>query len=396
MKRSRGGLALLASLCVLIGSDAVAAGEARLYPVEVDGKHGAIDRAGKLVIEPQYDQALHFAGGMARVSLNGKVGYVDAAGTLLISPKATISIGTGDFAAERSLAALIESDFSEGLAAYRLDGRYGYVDTEGKIVIAPQFEQVDLFRDGLAIVRVNGRYGWIDKTGKLVIPAEYDKALPFSEGLGTVLLHGQGFGYLDRSGKLKIKPQFNYAYPFAGGRARAQVSGGYGYIDTSGKLVVPPPENYRLSSDFSDGLAVVNVTGKGWGYIDPSGRLAIASQFFSATPFKEGLARVTPTGGSTPDGRWTEKKWGYIDRKGKSVIAPQFDDARDFSEGFAAVAVKGRGYGFVDKNGKLKIEPKYAAVEDFSGGLARVWLERENRGAHAYLNADGKVIWKTP
>ncbi len=389
------GIVCVVGIGGMVGGACAATPVPRLWPIEVDGRHGAIDRSGKVVVEPQYDSAIEFSGGMARVTQNGKTGFIDATGRLAISPKKMLSRGSGDFAAEISIAALISPEFSEGLAVFRLDDREGYVDMNGDVAIAAQFDQALPFHDGLAIVRSGSKFGWIDRRGESVIAAAFDKAQPFSDGLACVLVYDKGgYGYIDRKGHWVIDAQFNYAYPFAEGRARAQLKGGYGYIDKAGKTVVEPPGDYRISTDFSGGRAAFH-HGAGWGYLDPSGTVAIAPVFFGGYAFHEGLARATLSGGMTPEGKRTEKRFGYIGLDGSFVIQPQFDDAGDFNEGRAGVGADGK-YGFVDAQGKLRVALRYAGVESFSGGLARVWIQTAGRGPHAYVDPDGHEVWRSP
>ena len=86
---------------------------------------------------------------------NGKYGYMDKDGNVVINPQF-----------DRA------DDFSEGLARVRIGdektGKWGYIDKEGKFVINPQFDCAEDFSEGLAKVKVGGKYGWIDKTGKIV------------------------------------------------------------------------------------------------------------------------------------------------------------------------------------------------------------------------------------
>ena len=56
--------------------------------------------------------------------------------------------------------------FSEGLAEVGINGKLGYINTSGTVVINPQFDQSTMFSDGLAAVSVSGRQGTINKQGK--------------------------------------------------------------------------------------------------------------------------------------------------------------------------------------------------------------------------------------
>jgi len=48
------------------------------------------------------------------------------------------------------------------------DGKWGYIDNTGRIVIKPQFDEARDFSEGLARVTIDGKFGYIDKTGKYV------------------------------------------------------------------------------------------------------------------------------------------------------------------------------------------------------------------------------------
>jgi hypothetical protein len=42
-------------------------------------------------------------------------------------------------------------------------------------------------------VKLNGKVGFIDKTGKVIVPPKYDDAEDFKEGLAWVKLNGKEF-----------------------------------------------------------------------------------------------------------------------------------------------------------------------------------------------------------
>ena len=60
-------------------------------------------------------------------------------------------------------------------------------------------EEVYPFKEGLALVSQNGKYGFINTQGEIVIPCKYELATDFSEGLAVVKLNGK-YGYVDEEG----------------------------------------------------------------------------------------------------------------------------------------------------------------------------------------------------
>ena len=103
-----------------------------------------------------------FEEGLAAIEQNGKWGFMDKQGKIIIKPKFEIV-----------------RDFSVGLAAVLLNGSWGFIDKKGKIIMEPQFECVREFSEGLVAVRIDGIWGFMDKTGKLIISAQYDSVNSF-------------------------------------------------------------------------------------------------------------------------------------------------------------------------------------------------------------------------
>ena len=138
-----------------------------------------------------------------------------------LNKKAQKSFNTFDFPIiELAFDADDIKDFHECLAAIKRNGKWGFIDKTGKLVIPCVYDAVDEFHDGLARVNKDGKLGFIDKTGKVVIPLEYDAIGIFHEGLASVKNNGK-----------------------------------YGFIDTTGKVVIP--FEYDLVNCFRDGLALV-------------------------------------------------------------------------------------------------------------------------------------------
>jgi len=54
--------------------------------VRTGGRWGFIDKSGKIVINPQFDEAMAFTDGLARVKVGHKTGYINASGKYIWNP----------------------------------------------------------------------------------------------------------------------------------------------------------------------------------------------------------------------------------------------------------------------------------------------------------------------
>lgn len=75
----------------------------------------------------------------------------------------------------------------ETYAAVEKDGKWGFVDVNGKMVIKPQFNDARSFSNGLAAVKQGGLWGFIDSTEKMVIEPQFNDAKDFTDA-GSVFV----------------------------------------------------------------------------------------------------------------------------------------------------------------------------------------------------------------
>ena len=87
--------------------------------------------------------------------------------------------------------------FEGGLAAVKLNYKWGFVDQTGNLVIPLQYDMTPWFYNGFAAVSLNRKYGFIDKTGKTIVPFIYDYASSFSEEVACVRI-GKKNGYINK------------------------------------------------------------------------------------------------------------------------------------------------------------------------------------------------------
>ena len=76
--------------------------------------------------------------------------------------------------------------YSEGLAQCELDGKWGFVDAQKRVVIPLKYNSVVSFSLGLAAVNLDGKLGVIRQDGTYLIQPEYGTLLPLDCGLYVV------------------------------------------------------------------------------------------------------------------------------------------------------------------------------------------------------------------
>lgn len=94
-----------------------------------------------------------------------------------------------------------------------VNGKWGFIDRSGKIVIEPKFDAFHYwshFRegDGLLVIQVGGKWGYCDQTGAIKIAPRFDEAREFSDGLAAVKV-GDKWGFIDQTGRVVIGFSFN-------------------------------------------------------------------------------------------------------------------------------------------------------------------------------------------
>ncbi len=167
-----------------------------LAPVSVDRKWGYISLDGEIALPPQYDGCKGFQNGVAVVYNQKPRGnlweiyrLIDRNGNALTSWEDYY----GSYLSE------------EGLRRIQIDGKWGFADLNGNIIIKPQYEFCLDFTEGLAAVEVEPKkWGYIDSTGTIVIAPNYTAARHFTNGVAPVAKN-KTLSYIDRNG-LKTNP----------------------------------------------------------------------------------------------------------------------------------------------------------------------------------------------
>ena len=213
-------------------------GEMKQFP----GKLGMIDRKGREVFPIKYEILTSMYEGHLFAGDDDGLALYNNRFEPLTKPVYTELVGKSE---ERILV--------------KRDGKYGYLDNNGKEIIPCQYDNAGMFKDSRAYVSRNGKWGIIDRMGNAVLPIEYDnsgyrgEAYIYHDGLALVE-KDHLYGYADINGNLIIYPCFQNAYQFSDGLAPVFI-GLWGYIDTKGDFFIPPV--FDIAGPFSWGRAEV-------------------------------------------------------------------------------------------------------------------------------------------
>jgi hypothetical protein len=152
-----------------------------------------MNASGDAVMEPVFEDALPFHEGLASVKVDGKWGAIDPRGNMVIRPCSSLPLR-----------------FSEGRAEFgNSKGLRGVMKPDGAVVVGPRYDAISSFQESLAYVRDRSQsYGFINLMGQEVIPPFFEEARAFCGGLAPARMGGK-WGFIDRSARFVIGAQFS-------------------------------------------------------------------------------------------------------------------------------------------------------------------------------------------
>ncbi len=326
--------------------------------VFTDGKHGLIDRMGRIV-KRDLTYIGEFHEGIARFASWGVL-----SGSL--KPEGNLGRLKDYFAGLKTPVFMV--DYTEYDQMFQKeawlvcrDCQWGYMDTAGQVAVTAQYAFAHDFINGVGIVDCDGKWGMVNRKAETVLPCRYD-GVQFLENTGNrivrVYIQQPKYGLIDTLGRLTVSAIYDEIGSFREGRLAVKRNGLWGFVDRDGLEVIPC--RFREAQPFNEGRAAVKL-GRFWGYIDKQGNIEIDFKLARAGSFHEGYAWALASDG-----------YGYIDTTGHFVIPARFERAFDFQDGMARVSSGGK-LGLIDNQGRYALRPKYADMQPFDQhGLALV------------------------
>ena len=153
----------------------------RMYVVK-DGKGQILDTSGKVVNEKEIDDVITSFGGRCSSSNHMFVKYSGSDKYLLINSE---NLDESDFTCD-------DADLYLGsAAAFERDGKWGFVDAGGNVVIEPKYDKAKSFSNGYAAVMKDGMWGFINTSEEMIIEPVFEDAMYFMAG-GSVYAKRDG------------------------------------------------------------------------------------------------------------------------------------------------------------------------------------------------------------
>lgn len=314
--------------------------------------------------------------------------------------------------------------FSEGLAAVKKDGKWGYIDEDENLVIDFKYDRAHSFSENKAVVAIkkiedswNGEYknvniywGIIDRDDNYT-PLVWDDGEKFHDSFfiedyefyeddsesdqlyhnGMVILSrfdDPGRYMFDSKGKLALPYSHPTHAPTEGIVATHAIEPGY--VDLKGNELFKD-KNFAQTRPFNQGLAPVsfydNDGNPYWTLMDTNGKL-LNNIKFNNFIVKNVYSDYQVFGDnsllsmSNFDG-----KWGSVNKEGKTIIPFKYEKLSVFNEGLNSFKRDGK-YGFLDIYGNEVIKPQFDDASLFSNGIAVA-----RQGENAYIiDKEGKKI----
>ncbi|MES2951793.1 MAG: WG repeat-containing protein [Pseudomonadota bacterium] len=308
----------------------------------------------------------------------------------------------------------VAKPFSEGLAAVRIEGLYGFIDATGKIVIAPRFQNAGPFAGEYAEVRMDDASGIVNRSGELVVAPQFNRIVPFTDDTFIV----QPFvNTANKRGKLHSDQRLEAISDFSS-LSSYNDSGLFhakkGWLsDQNLKFsLFDKPERGLIWAGIGDG----NYAGA-WGLMRSDGTWQVTPRYRSVQKLSGTRAVVESMPNYPLQVKQIEDvenslRRGAVDRDGNLVVPLKFAHLNYWPGGYG-VALEGKPYnsdgtqnpvreGIVRADGTLLADRYFDKVEMSEGWklprgrVGKTWYSIEPSGRLIRDQLDGKLLLECP
>ncbi len=334
--------------------------------VAMNEKYGMIDRTNKKVVPLQYDLVSSFSSGLALVANDTAYGFVNKHGAEVVPINLEYATdfengfavvdADGKKGIINTLGRLVvpaKYDWLENFNEYMVcrakrDTAFGLIDNNGAEILAFEYDKIGEFSDSLALVAKDGKYGYVNTKGELVIDLKYDFQTEATvwgvfENGHTKFFKKDKYGMLDSEGNEIFPAIFEDLGKYSDKELIAvKKRGKWGYADQNLRLALP--YKYELTKTFVEGRGKVK-TEEGWMLIDEKGKSLLDSTYDEIDQ-KDSLYFVRSNG-----------KWGLLDHELKIILPLDYESIKPFQYRYLQL-IKNGVITYFDPKFKMIISPK--------------------------------------
>lgn len=260
---------------------------------------GYMDVSGKVVVPYQYADAKDFVNGFGAVRLGARWTIIDTTGKELLPQ--TYSYDASHW----------PNDISPEAIRAQGDDGYAFINKSGQVV-SGGYKRAESFVNGMAKVQKDGKYGYVNQAGVLVVPCQYTSADDFCDGYAVVKAGGDSsYSIIDKSGKVTGTISAD-KYDSIHGPDYESVNAGNGC--------------FWISSDASGT--------RRYGFIDYAGREIVPCKYalVGADPLWDSVGRGLFFYGGVAPVKNFDNKWGFVNVAGQEVVPCTLTDVRYTNE----------------------------------------------------------------
>lgn len=333
--------------------------------VKKDGRYGCIDNDANTIMPCEYAELdiSYSYGESVMVTADGIKNFLSMDGKALYDE--------------------VSAPDSNGWTKVKADGKYGYVDQYGNVVVPAEYETLELEEfqsSGYAKLLGDGKLNFVDINGNLL----YQQVGAFGENGLAPVQDSEGFwGYIDKNGTEVIDCYYQEANEF-GSNGLAKVKEGrlYGYINELGVMMIQAV--YEELSDFSEsGVALAKLGGHSK-FIDCFG----GKKYDYVSPFNEGIAFARENG-----------VYFFVNENGDRINENTYDKItylEDISREEYSLRI-GTKYGLANLKGEELIPAEYDGISQkygFNPEYIKVGYSIWDDGKYGYISVDGSVCFE--
>lgn len=280
------------------------------------------------------------------------------------------------------------------LYPWQENGKYGYINQEGKLLIACMYDEASAFYDGAAIVSINGKMGLINKKNEVMTSNFYDEIFDPQQRT-FIAKKGELYGVLNHLGKLVIALKYKDIQRLENGALMLEDSLGYYLSWADGVLFNTQPMVYEEIEQYIAGQRVIPSVVSTPVIADPSlplvfvkngkkglklnGKELLAATFEDILPFQAAVAIAKKKG-----------KFGLIDAAGKTILNFDYTSIR-YLAGLGFLIEQNSLLGIYEVNKGFTIPIAYEGIKPFE----KTYLLVSIMGKDGLLTLDGKQVLAT-